>query len=206
MAIPAGDAMRCERLEFDVWWQNMFVGEAHFLKAVVYQYIEHFTSSAENLRSREMKRFLLVFIPFLAVGHIFSQSVKASPADNASTPATATSANKPYGQYGSHLEPILKTINASPDQRDKISAVVNEFKPKIEPSIVKYREKRDQFLQSMITGKASEDIMSKQDEMNQLSSQINNQYMVMNLKVRKLLKPDQIEPYENYRKKQGWVK
>lgn len=153
-----------------------------------------------------MKRFLLVFIPFLAVGYIFLPSAKASPADNSSNPANASATNKPYSQYGSHLEPILKTINASPDQRDKISAVVNEFKPKIEPSIAKYREKRDQFLQSMISGKASEDIMSKQDEMNQLSSQINSQYMVMNLKVRKLLKPDQVEPYENYRKKQGWVK
>lgn len=198
--------MRCRRLEIDLWWQNMFVGEAHFLEAVVYQYIEHLKSSAEILGSKEMKRFLLVFIPFLAVGHIFSQSGNASPGDNSSIPANANSANKPYGQYGSHLEPILKTINASPDQRDKITAVVNEFKPKIEPSIVKYREKRDQFLQSMITGKASEDIMSKQDEMNQLSSQITSQYMVMNLKVRKLLKPDQVEPYENYRKKQGWVK
>ncbi|CAN5474547.1 hypothetical protein BH10CYA1_BH10CYA1_50050 [soil metagenome] len=153
-----------------------------------------------------MKRLLLVFIPFLAVGQFCLSSVKASPADNSSMPANASSTSKPYGQYGSHLEPILKTINASPDQRDKISAVVNEFKPKIEPSIVKYHEKRDQFLQSMVSGKASEDIMSKQDEMNQLSSQINSQYMVMNLKVRKLLKPDQVEPYENYRKKQGWVK
>jgi len=153
-----------------------------------------------------MKRFLLVFIPVLAISYIFSTTAKAAPADNSSTPVSANSSNKPYGQYGSHLEPILKTINASPDQRLKISAVVNEFKPKIEPSIVKYREKRDQFLQSMISGKASEDIMSKQDEMNQLSSQINSQYMVMNLKVRKLLNPDQVEPYENYRKKQGWVK
>jgi Spy/CpxP family protein refolding chaperone len=153
-----------------------------------------------------LKRFLLVFIPFLAAGQIFSTAAKAAPADNSSTPAGANSSNKPYGQYGSHLDPILKTINASPDQRVKISAVVNEFKPKIEPSIVKYREKRDQFLQSMISGKASEDIMSKQDEMNQLSSQINSQYMVMNLKVRRLLTPDQVEPYENYRKKQGWVK
>jgi len=153
-----------------------------------------------------MKRFLLVFIPFLATGHISSTAVKAAPADNSSIPSSTSSSNKPYGQYGSHLEPILKTINASPDQRVKISALVNEFKPKIEPSIVKYREKRDQFLQSMISGKASEDIMSKQDEMNQLSSQINSQYMVMNLKVRRLLTPDQVEPYENYRKKQGWVK
>jgi hypothetical protein len=149
-----------------------------------------------------MKRFLLVFIPFLAATNIFVQSVKAVPAD---TSRTSTPPNL-GAKYGSHLEPILKTINASPDQRDKISAVVNEFKPKIEPSLVKYKEKRDQFLQSMISGKASEDIMSKQDEMNQLSSQINSQYMVMNLKVRKLLKPDQVEPYENYRKRQGWVK
>ncbi len=149
-----------------------------------------------------MKRFLLVFIPFLSVSNMLVPSVKAAPADNLSISTTPSMSAK----YGSHLEPILKTINASPDQRDKISAVVNEFKPKIEPSLAKYREKRDQFLQSMISGKASEDIMCKQDEMNQLSSQINSQYMVMNLKVRKLLKPDQVEPYENYRKRQGWVK
>ncbi len=150
-----------------------------------------------------MKRFLLVLIAFLAATNVFVQSVKAAPADNSGTSIPPNLGAKPYG---SHLEPILKTINASPDQRDKISQVVNEFKPKIEPSLAKYREKRDQFLQSMISGKASEDIMCKQDEMNQLSSQINSQYMVMNLKVRKLLKPDQVEPYENYRKRQGWVK
>ncbi|RTL35981.1 MAG: hypothetical protein EKK48_26845 [Candidatus Melainabacteria bacterium] len=153
-----------------------------------------------------MKQFLLVFIACLAVGYCCDPPANAAPDDNSSNSATANAANKPYGQYGSHLEPILKTINATPDQRVKISAVVSEFKPKIEPTLVKYHEIRDQFLQCMFTGKASEDIMSKQDEMNQLSSQINNQYMMMNLKVRKLLKPDQVEPYENYRRKQGWVK
>lgn len=153
-----------------------------------------------------MKRSLLVLFAILAACSAMNVSANATPGDNSSAVATAKDSNKPYGPYGSHLEPILKTINATPDQRVKISAVVSEFKPKIEPSIAKYRETRDQFLQSMITGKASEDIMSKQDEMNQLSSQINNQYMMMNLKVRKLLKPEQVEPYENYRRKQGWVK
>lgn len=153
-----------------------------------------------------MKRSLWVFIAFFAVSFSGLQSAIAAPGDNSDTASSVGSANKPYGQYGSHLEPILKTINATPDQRVKISAVVNEFKPKIEPSLTKYRETRDQFLQCMITGKASEDIMSKQDEMNQLSSQINSQYMMMNLKVRKLLRPDQVEPYENYRRKQGWAK
>ncbi|HEY9734315.1 MAG TPA: hypothetical protein V6C89_20555 [Drouetiella sp.] len=153
-----------------------------------------------------MNRLLLVFLASLAVFQMGVLTADAAPSDNSSVPSSVNSVNKPYGQYGSHLEPILKTINATPDQRTKISALVNEFKPKIEPSIVKYRETRDQFLQCMITGKASEDIMSKQDEMNQLSSQINSQYMMMNLKVRKLLKPDQVEPYENYRRKQGWVK
>lgn len=165
---------------------------------------EHFNGCAAILRSRGMKQSLLIFIACLAVGCGCSTPANAAPDDNSSNSATA--ANKPYGQYGSHLEPILKTINATPDQRDKISAVVNEFKPKIEPNLIKYHETRDQFLQCMFTGKSSEDIMSKQDEMNQLSSQINNQYMMMNLKVRKLLKPDQVEPYENYRRKQGWVK
>jgi Spy/CpxP family protein refolding chaperone len=153
-----------------------------------------------------MKRFLLVLIPYLAVVNAVLLSANAAPGNHSSNPATADSGAKPFGSYGSHLEPILKTINASPDQRDKIVTVVNEFKPRIEPSLIKYKEKRDQFLQSMVSGKAAEDIMCKQDEMNQLSSQINSQYMVMNLKVRKLLKPDQVEPYENYRKKQGWVK
>jgi Spy/CpxP family protein refolding chaperone len=153
-----------------------------------------------------MNRLLLVFLTSLAVSPGGFLTANAAPSDNSSVPSSSNAVNKPYGQYGSHLEPILKTINATPDQRIKISALVNEFKPKIEPSLIKYRETRDQFLQCMITGKASEDIMSKQDEMNQLSSQINSQYMMMNLKVRRLLKPDQVEPYENYRRKQGWVK
>lgn len=167
---------------------------------------EHFKSCAAILRSREMNRLLLVFLTSLAVSPGGLLAANAAPSDNSSVPSSSSAVNKPYGQYGSHLEPILKTINATPDQRIKISALVNEFKPKIEPSLIKYRETRDQFLQCMITGKASEDIMSKQDEMNQLSSQINSQYMMMNLKVRRLLKPDQVEPYENYRRKQGWVK
>ncbi|HEY9678598.1 MAG TPA: hypothetical protein V6C76_11345 [Drouetiella sp.] len=150
-----------------------------------------------------MKRFLLFFIPFFAVTNFLTTAANSAPTDNSSIPSNG---GKPYETYGSHLEPILKTIKASPDQRDKITALVNEFRPKIEPNIVKYREKRDQFLQSMVTGKASEDIMSRQEEMNQLSSQINSQYMVMNLKVRRLLNADQVEPYENYRRHQGWTK
>lgn len=165
----------------------------------------HMSTSRDVQRSKvlEMKRFLLFFIPLLVASNICVQAVHAAPPE---TPSAQSPPNLGAKPYGSHLEPILKTINASPDQREKITAVVTEFRPKIEPSLVKYREKRDAFLQAMITGKASEDIMSKQDEMNQLSSFITSQYMVMNLKVRKLLKPEQMEPYENYRKKQGWVR
>lgn len=148
-----------------------------------------------------MNRILLWMIPFAAASTTLIASY-AAPNDIASAKAPQFG-TKPYG---SHLEPILKTVNASTEQREKITAIVAEFRPKISPMLIKYRLKRDQFLQAMITGKSSEDIMSKQEEMNQISSFITNQYCLMNLKVRGLLKPEQIDSYELYRKNQGWVK
>src|SRR5256885_864809 len=54
--------------------------------------------------------------------------------------------------YGSHLEPILQKINATTDQRQKITTIVQNFRPKIEPLRQEYRVKSQQFLQLIVTG------------------------------------------------------
>ena len=110
------------------------------------------------------------------------------------------------GHYGSHLVPILKAINATPDQTAKIKAIMEQFRPSIQPVMVSYHAKRDEFLQAIMTGKSAEDIMDKQCQMNELFDKITNEYCVMNLKVRKLLTPKQCGELQAYRKSQGWVK
>ena len=108
--------------------------------------------------------------------------------------------------YGSHLEPILAAISASPDQRKQIAEVMEDFRPKIEPLKVKYKEIQTQFLSSLTSGGRSEDLMLKQEEMNELYARIVNEYCAMHLKVRRLLNEEQCERYEKYRQQQGWLR
>lgn len=106
--------------------------------------------------------------------------------------------------YGSHLEPILKTIAATADQRKKITAVVQNYKPKIQPLREQYNQKRDEFLKSVCDGKEAELIMTQQVELGRLHSDIVSQYTFMRLEIRRFLTPDQIVLLEKYRKQQGW--
>lgn len=121
-------------------------------------------------------------------------------------PSGSSSAKIANAPYGSHLEPILQAVQANTDQRKQITEVVEEFRPRIQPMKAKYRELQSQFLNSMTTGRPAEEIMLKQEELNELYNRIVNEYCVMNLKVRKLLNKDQFDRYEAYRKAQGWTK
>jgi len=123
------------------------------------------------------------------------KDAKALPAPNVKLSST----------YGSHLVPILQAIDATPDQRKQITDVVEEFRPKIQPMKSKYKEVQSEFLSAMMSGRAPEELMNKQEEMNELYSRIVNEYCLMNLRVRKLLNPSQFQKYEQYRKKQGWT-
>jgi Spy/CpxP family protein refolding chaperone len=123
------------------------------------------------------------------------------------TTATATTTESSSGRkYGHHLEPILETISATPQQRKQITDIMQDFRPHIEPLQQKYREKQKQFLATMTGSRPAEEVMVRQTELNELYSQISNEYFVMHLKIRRLLTEDQCVKYEGYRRKQGWVK
>jgi Spy/CpxP family protein refolding chaperone len=131
------------------------------------------------------------------------QKDKAAPAVTGTPSNAASLANE---KYGKHLEPILNAIQATPDQRKQITEVFEDFRPKIQPLKAKYKEAQSQFLNAMMTGKSSEEIMLKQQDMNALYSRVVDQYCALHLRMRKLLTPNQIDAYEQYRTKQGWNK
>lgn len=109
--------------------------------------------------------------------------------------------DKPYGY---HLAPILEHIHADSDQRDKITAIVSSYRSKIEPLRIVYKQKSQDFLVAVTKGLASDLIISQQMQLGQIYSDINSQYCLMSLAIRRLLKPDQIVLYEEYRHAQGW--
>jgi peptidoglycan hydrolase CwlO-like protein len=131
------------------------------------------------------------------------QKDKTAPAVTATPTNAASLANV---KFGSHLEPILKAIQATPDQSKQITEVFEDFRPKIQPLKAKYKEAQSQFLNAMVTGQSSEEIMLKQQDLNALYSRIVDQYCALHLRVRKVLTPNQIDAYEQYRAKQGWDK
>jgi len=106
--------------------------------------------------------------------------------------------------YGSHLEPILAKIGASPEQRKQITAIVLEYKPKIEPLRVEYKQKSQEFLNFIVTGMPAEKVMARQGELNKLYSVIVSQYSLMRLEIRRYLTSDQCRLFEQYRAQQGW--
>ncbi|MBY0549605.1 MAG: hypothetical protein K2W95_20170 [Candidatus Obscuribacterales bacterium] len=128
---------------------------------------------------------------------------KSSPAKNAA--GTAKSPAEPFSRpYGSHLQAILDTVSATPEQRSSITAVVEAFRPKIDPLRQTYNQKRQEFLTGITTGLSSDQIMVKQTDLSQLYSDISCQYCRMSLEIRRQLRPEQIVQYESYRMKQGW--
>jgi Spy/CpxP family protein refolding chaperone len=120
------------------------------------------------------------------------------------TTTTKVSDKSMNSAYGSHLEPILKKINATADQRQKISAIVSNYKPKIEPLRQEYRQKSQQFLNFVVTGQSAVTIMERQNELNKLYSTIITNYSMMQLEIRKTLTPEQTRAFEQYKRQQGW--
>ena len=115
--------------------------------------------------------------------------------------STAADVNKPYG---SHLEPILSKIKASPDQRTKITQIVQSYKSRIQPLRDEYKLKRDEFIKYMVGGSTAELIMSKQLELGHLSSDMSSKYTLMRLEIRRLLSPEQVLLFEQYAREHGW--
>lgn len=107
--------------------------------------------------------------------------------------------------YGSHLQAILEAVNATREQRTSITAIVEQFRPKIDPLRQSYQQKKAEFLNALTTGTPAEQILSRQNDLSQLYSDISCQYCQMSLEVRKQLNPDQVVLYENYKLKQGWT-
>jgi hypothetical protein len=69
----------------------------------------------------------------------------SNPALSADSKKAATdSTERPFGY---HLQPILEAIKASPEQRKKITAIVEELRPTIEPLRKKFKEKQTSFLE-----------------------------------------------------------
>lgn len=148
-----------------------------------------------------INRKILVFAQgLLLVSGALSASLPVSGADSKKTVADST--ERPFGY---HLQPILEAIKATPDQRKKISAIVEELRPTIEPLRKKFKEKQTAFLNGMTKGVAAEDLLVAQSELGQIRSEMNAQYMIMRLKVRKLLQGDQITAYQKYMSSQGWT-
>jgi hypothetical protein len=106
--------------------------------------------------------------------------------------------------YGSHMKPIMDRIKASPDQRTKISSIVESYRSRIQPLRDEYKQKRQEFLTSMTSGGTAETIMTKQVELSHLSSEITSRYCLMRLEIRRQLSPQQILQFEAYARENGW--
>ena len=129
------------------------------------------------------------------VGHIPVGADEAKPANDGF--------DKPYGYYTPF---ILNAVKATDDQRKKITAIVEELRPTIEPLRKKFKEKQAVFLGGMATGASAEDLLCAQRELGQIRGEINDQYLLLRLRVRKLLDPAQQNAYDDFLAKQGWVK
>ena len=149
---------------------------------------------------------------FLSLHHhpLHAQSPTPDKSDSEKlTPASATlgqmpaagSFNRPYGFY---LNPILEHIHANSDQREKITSILASYKPIIEPLRVEYRSKNAELLSKIAHGDKPETIMDIQTRLGHLHSEIIVGYCRMSLEVRKILNPDQIVLYEEFKRKQGW--
>lgn len=133
-----------------------------------------------------------------------AQDTRPDGTKPASLPGVVAGGKSFKKPYGAHLEPILKVIEATPDQRKKITDVMAGYRPKIQPLREQYNHKRDEFLKSLCDGKEAEVIMSQQVELGHLYSDIISQYTCMRLEIRRFLTPKQILLFEQYRKQQGW--
>jgi len=108
--------------------------------------------------------------------------------------------------YGFHFQQIMVRISATPPQRQQIEAIVEAHRPKIVPLKEEYRQKSEEFLSLICTGKSAEQVMSSQIQLNQLHNAITNEYYLMRLEIRRLLQPNQWEVFQTYVREQGWDK
>ena len=120
-------------------------------------------------------------------------------------PATPPRMHDMNSPYGSHLQPILMVIKATPEQRVKISGIVESYKPKIEPLRQEYRVKSGEFLDLLMKGGPAEVIMARQGDLNKVYSLIIVHYASMQLEIRKQLTPQQTVLFEQYRRQEGWT-
>lgn len=130
-----------------------------------------------------------------------SQAPDNSKAPDLSKTASAQKFSKPYGYY---LNPLLDYIRSNDDQRVKITAIVQSYRGRLEPLRNQYRQKNQVFLNNVAKGQSSEQIMDEQTQLGRLYSEINLYYCQMGLEVRKVLNPDQIIRYEEFKRQQGW--
>jgi len=119
------------------------------------------------------------------------------------TKKAADGFEKPYGYY---VNPILEAVKANDEQRKKIVAIVEEMRPTIEPLRKKFKEKQITFLSGMTTGASAEDLLCAQRELGQIRGEINDQYLLMRLRIRKLLQPAQQVAYDEFLSRKGWIK
>lgn len=110
---------------------------------------------------------------------------------------------KPYGYY---LNPMLDHIQANADQRTKITLVVQNYRGRLEPLRNEYNAKRQEFLTNVVKGVSSDVIMAQQIKIGHLYEEITSHYCQMSLEVRRLLNPDQIVRYEEFKRQRGWTR
>lgn len=127
-----------------------------------------------------------------------------SPELQSTDKAIANKAGKFSHPYGYYLQPILEHIHANPDQRVKITAIVQSYRGRIEPLQTEYRQRNQQLLDKLSHGESSTSIMDDQMRVGRLYTDLNLYYCQMSLEVRKLLGPEQIVLYEEFKRQQGW--
>jgi hypothetical protein len=143
--------------------------------------------------------FIITFMVLGTMLPAFAQSNDASPTIN-----YQRQSNKFSKPYGSHLKPLLQRIQASPEQERRISMIVESYRSKIEPLRQSYKDKNQDFLKSVLSGMSPEIVMSKQIELGHLYCDISSQYCLLGLEVRRILNPEQIIKYEQYKREQDW--
>ncbi len=118
------------------------------------------------------------------------------------SPRGPSSLSKPYGYY---LKPILERIQANPDQSAKITAILESYRGRIDPLKTEYMHKNQEFLTNLSHGDDSAAIMNQQIQLGRIYSDITLYYCQMSLEVRRVLSPDQIVRYEEFKRQQGWT-
>ena len=141
--------------------------------------------------------FLVLFMSAIIFAPSFARNLKP-----ATSKSSADSTEK--DTYGSHLVPILNTVNATSEQRQRITEIFVSHKPKIEPLKQEYRQKSQEFIDCIVSGKPSELVMYEQSELNRLHGQIASQYSLIQLEIRKVLTPQQWKMFQEYKQKEGW--